>query len=571
MKLSSVEGINYFQIARITEKDLTKLIVNETPFDLEITSKANRTEPSQTVKSKSKLSYCQNYPESSGSELKFRFYDENTKAAFFVDFMKITKKPLLFDFDQNSEFLLEATIKFVGMNKIIKVNLVPKQSYNRRELKNGSDSLLIMLEFQILAVSFLRVESKNQREELLFLALKKFFGKVQIDHNFGLMTSEGNIQAIQVDNPSVLSSNTPVIMRNIVGKSTSDSSKQEAFFHWKLALENPFLSSHHYIEELKFGLSNLQIMVEEEYLDRLKEYFYLLSLKARPHDNLPKGFDSLGAFLRLKYYGEEVAVKVDRGLDCSKFFWQHHFLDNSNNLIYINELFFPTVQIYLSYFQDSASTVDKEFEMVSLLGVAVGGFEEAFININPLLIESIYQSMDVLSTEIMSYYQSQLAKAAYNIIGSLNIIGNPAQIAREFSGGIDSLVDKPNGKGGGISSGKNYAKGAVAGIFSGVNNATGSIAGVFTLMTGDKKFMTDRRNRKRKKAKNLFEGLKLGAESFASGVTEGIVGIVKQPILGAQNKGVGGFFTGIAKGVSGVVTKPVSGVFDTISKTSEVS
>ena len=41
----------------------------------------------------------------------------------------------------------------------------------------------------------------------------------------------------------------------------------------------------------------------------------------------------------------------------------------------------------------------------------------------------------------MNSYREQALKAVYSIIVSLNILGNPSKIAREFSGGIDNLLD----------------------------------------------------------------------------------------------------------------------------------
>lgn len=89
-------------------------------------------------------------------------------------------------------------------------------------------------------------------------------------------------------------------------------------------------------------------------------------------------------------------------------------------------------------------------------------------------------------------------------------------------------------------------------------------------MTADKEFIQERGMRKRKKAKNMLEGFGQGAVSLFTGVTDGVIGVVTQPLKGAKEDGVGGLFKGIAKGLTGLVTKPVSGVLDTISKAAEV-
>ena len=46
------------------------------------------------------------------------------------------------------------------------------------------------------------------------------------------------------------------------------------------------------------------------------------------------------------------------------------------------------------------------------------------------------------------------------------------------------------------------------------------------------------------------------------GVFDGVTGIVRKPVEGAKQEGVGGFFKGVGKGLVGVVTRPASGVVD---------
>ena len=59
-------------------------------------------------------------------------------------------------------------------------------------------------------------------------------------------------------------------------------------------------------------------------------------------------------------------------------------MDKKNNYVYIDNLNLPNIHILLSYFQDPSSTIDKDFALVSLIGVAVGGFESANIDLKGL-------------------------------------------------------------------------------------------------------------------------------------------------------------------------------------------
>ncbi len=60
-----------------------------------------------------------------------------------------------------------------------------------------------------------------------------------------------------------------------------------------------------------------------------------------------------------------------------------------------------------------------------------------------------------------------------------------------------------------------------------------------------------------------------GAKSIFNGFTKGIIGLVKDPIKGAEKGGFGGFCLGGLKGIAGLVVKPVSGVIDAASMTAE--
>jgi hypothetical protein len=49
--------------------------------------------------------------------------------------------------------------------------------------------------------------------------------------------------------------------------------------------------------------------------------------------------------------------------------------------------------------------------------------------------------VDILLSDISSFYVEESRKHLFSILGSLNIIGNPSQIIRDFSGGMSALTD----------------------------------------------------------------------------------------------------------------------------------
>lgn len=53
----------------------------------------------------------------------------------------------------------------------------------------------------------------------------------------------------------------------------------------------------------------------------------------------------------------------------------------------------------------------------------------------------MYYPVDILIEDIQRFYKAQVLRAGYAILGSLNILGNPSQIIREFRGDIDNVLD----------------------------------------------------------------------------------------------------------------------------------
>jgi curved DNA-binding protein CbpA len=63
-----------------------------------------------------------------------------------------------------------------------------------------------------------------------------------------------------------------------------------------------------------------------------------------------------------------------------------------------------------------------------------------------------------------------------------------------------------------------------------------------------------------RRPKDGWAGLSSGLKSVAKGTGAGVVSLVAQPIVGAQQNGIGGFITGLATGVATAVALPVTGI-----------
>ena len=60
----------------------------------------------------------------------------------------------------------------------------------------------------------------------------------------------------------------------------------------------------------------------------------------------------------------------------------------------------------------------------------------------------------------------------------------------------------------------------------------------------------------------FVQGVESGMGKLLRGVAEGVIGVVRAPVRGAEKRGVEGFAKGVGKGLLGLVVKPVIGLSD---------
>jgi Vacuolar-sorting-associated 13 protein C-terminal/Autophagy-related protein C terminal domain len=61
---------------------------------------------------------------------------------------------------------------------------------------------------------------------------------------------------------------------------------------------------------------------------------------------------------------------------------------------------------------------------------------------------------------------------------------------------------------------------------------------------------------------NVASGLGSGVQKLVSGFLDGVTGVVKAPIRGAEKRGLEGFAKGVGKGLLGLLVKPIIGISD---------
>lgn len=122
---------------------------------------------------------------------------------------------------------------------------------------------------------------------------------------------------------------------------------------------------------------------------------------------------------------------------------------------------------------------------------------------------------------------------------------------------------------GGVARGtKSLARHAVGGFAGSASLLTETFSKNMAVITLDRRYAQrrDRRNTLRSPDRDLavtfFEGVESGALKLVRGVWDGVTGVVRAPLRGAERHGVEGFAKGVGKGLLGLLVKPMIGLSD---------
>jgi hypothetical protein len=371
IKVSTTDNITYFQISQQKIDEVTKVIHNKTPFKLEIKSKSIRTEPVQEIEAGDKIHYSQNYPNRAGSVIYINFENHSKMPITIeVDFLKITAVPRHFDCG-DPEKMIQVSVRFIGHHKVIEVVLVGAEELRQLNQEKQDNVITFKFAYNIIDISFMSLERKQPRREICNLFLFDTAGLIEVK-NMTNITLKGFIHHFQIDNNSNMTTSFPVMVRRTDEKFRKNIEKKK-FVEWNVAFENPSMSSHLYVSNLCLSLGNLEVFLEEEYLDQLISYASRISERIQ-EENTETNFD----FIKRKYFEK---IDLPDNFDFNRKVWEFAKLDKNNNYVYIDNMSLPKLKCLLSYYQDASSTMEKDFALVSLIGVAVGGFENASIEI----------------------------------------------------------------------------------------------------------------------------------------------------------------------------------------------
>ena len=108
------------------------------------------------------------------------------------------------------------------------------------------------------------------------------------------------------------------------------------------------------------------------------------------------------------------------------------------------------------------------------------------------------------------------------------------------------------------------ARHTVGGIVDSASLLTETFSKNMAVLTLDRKYAQRRDRFKTLPGTSItfVRGVESGFEKLLRGVAEGVIGVVRAPMRGAEKRGVEGFAKGIGKGLLGLVVKPVIGLSD---------
>lgn len=248
---------------------------------------------------------------------------------------------------------------------------------------------------------------------------------------------------------------------------------------------------------------------------------------------------------------------------------------------YFEQLHLHPVRIALTFTQEwMEQNEGNESLMVFQFIRGMASIAGAPLTFTSFVVSHVFESPQALLRVIATHYSSQLTKQIFAIVGSLAILGAPADFISNVGTGvrdffyepIQGAVHGPRQFIEGLEAGTQaLARGVFVGVVRGAANVTEVVNSNLAGLTADDDFLDERKAHQRMITDAMSRGvtsrtftnsLYLAGASVARGVRSGALGIVEQPTRYASKHGSVGFVKGVGKAVVGAVVKPVVGVGD---------
>jgi hypothetical protein len=205
----------------------------------------------------------------------------------------------------------------------------------------------------------------------------------------------------------------------------------------------------------------------------------------------------------------------------------------------------------------------------------------ASLNFHGVFLRNHIATSNQLSTYLAAHYLSSLKHNVPALLGSLSAIGNPLGLIRGIGDGVSDFVTEPvrgfkrslkeldpgyavDGVARGTES---LARHTVGGLADSASLLMETFSKYMAVVTLDRRYAQKRDRRKSLRLKSdskvtLVGGVESGFMKLIQGFREGVTGVVRAPIRGAEKRGLEGFAKGLGKGLLGLLVKPIIGITD---------
>eukprot|EP01060_Flectonema_neradi_P006967 TRINITY_DN14823_c0_g2_i2.p1 TRINITY_DN14823_c0_g2~~TRINITY_DN14823_c0_g2_i2.p1 ORF type:complete len:2951 (+),score=528.62 TRINITY_DN14823_c0_g2_i2:3622-12474(+) len=206
---------------------------------------------------------------------------------------------------------------------------------------------------------------------------------------------------------------------------------------------------------------------------------------------------------------------------------------------------------------------------LGLLSLALPSVKDCHLALSGVVIRNGRDTVGMLLKRSCDNYTQQI-EASRNFIGFIGripVFGNPLGLFTNISTGVKDffilpaigLTRSPFDFGSGIVKGTGSLVGkSFGGVFGTVAGLTKGSARIVESVADDEW---------RTKRSHLTKTSPHALESTVKGVFDGIVGIVRDPVIGTMQGGAVGGIVGVGKGILGALAKPISGVLHDVSDT----
>lgn len=249
--------------------------------------------------------------------------------------------------------------------------------------------------------------------------------------------------------------------------------------------------------------------------------------------------------------------------------------------IYFEQLHLHPVRLAFTFTQEWMEwNPGSESMMIFQFIRGMASIADAPLTFTSFVVSHVFEAPQALMRVIATHYSSQLTKQIFGIVGSLAILGAPADFISNVGSGvrdffyepIQGAVHGPKQFIEGLEAGtQSLARGVFVGVVRGSANVAEVVNGNLAALTADDEFIDERKAHQRMLTDAMSRGvttrtfgdsLYLAGASVVRGLKSGAMGIVEQPTMYASKHGPVGFVKGVGKAVVGAVVKPIVGVGD---------